>query len=143
MSTVAFIEHFINEDINEDIDDWWNRRQFLEEDILNGNYDEWPTEVASISGCDYEDELVDQLAKLPPAGDVVELTSSLRVSALREFSAEVVNGTTEVSQGSLRINRDVRRASPNGARIRSWCQQERHQVLEEAPGPAEQMGRHR
>ena len=90
MNTVRFVEHFIG---NEDIDDWWNLHQFLEGDILNGDYDEWPSEVASLSGYDYEDELVDQLAKLPPAGDIVELTSSLRVGALREFSAEVVNGT--------------------------------------------------
>ena len=90
MNMMSFGESFIDEDI--DTDEWWNRRLFLEGDTLDSDYDEWPTEVAPFSGYDYEDELIDHLAKLPPAVDVAELTSALRVSALREFSAEVVNG---------------------------------------------------
>ena len=59
--------------------------------------DGWPTTTISFGrGYDYEEELVDQLAKFPYAEDVDELMSTLRVSALRLLSSEVINGAIAV-----------------------------------------------
>ena len=58
-------------------------------------YDEWDPTTVYYSGYDFEEELVDQLAKLPSPEDVDELMETLRISALRELSAGVVNGTVD------------------------------------------------
>ena len=48
-----------------------------------------------------DEELADQLDKLPPPEDVEELCSVLRVATLREMAAEVVNGGIEHAKGNL------------------------------------------
>ena len=82
---MAIIGHY-----NEDTDSLIRLHDFWEH--VEEEDDEWPAITVEYSGYEYEDELVDQLAKLPSAEDVVELMSTLRVSSLREFSSEVVNG---------------------------------------------------
>ena len=67
---------------------WSHRRHDYRADIEG----DWMTTGHNISGYEFEDELVNQLAKLPSEEDVDELMSALRVSALRQFSAGVVNG---------------------------------------------------
>ena len=57
--------------------------------------DGWVTTILNSSGYDYEDELVDQLAKLPDSEDIDELMSTLRTSTLRHLSSEVINGTID------------------------------------------------
>lgn len=42
-----------------------------------------------------EDELLDQLNRLPSNDEVQELCSSLRAITLREFSSEIVNGSID------------------------------------------------
>ena len=80
---VSYMSHHI-----EDGDGYRRLSGFLEDD----EEDEWPAVTVFPSGYEYEDELVDQLAKLPSPRDVGELVSALRISALREFSTEVING---------------------------------------------------
>jgi hypothetical protein len=46
-----------------------------------------------------EEELYDQLARLPLPEQVEELCSVLRVSTLRELSTEIVKGSVEYAQG--------------------------------------------
>ena len=51
-------------------------------------------------GNDYEDELSDQLAKLPHAEQINELCSFLRAADIRELSKDVVNGGIELLKGN-------------------------------------------
>ena len=48
-----------------------------------------------------EEELAIQLDKLPPPEEVEELFSVLRVTTLRELSAEVVKGSIEHAKGHI------------------------------------------
>ncbi len=48
-----------------------------------------------------DEELADQLDKLPPPEDVEELCSVLRVATLREMAAEILNGGIEHAKGNL------------------------------------------
>ena len=54
---------------------------------------EWPQELPYGSTYSIEEDLFDQIEKLPSSHEVEELCSLLRVAALREFSSEVVNGS--------------------------------------------------
>ena len=56
---------------------------------------EWPSDVSHGSGYEFEDELSDQLYRLPSCEYVEQVLSDLRVSTLRELSKEVVNGGIE------------------------------------------------
>ncbi len=48
-----------------------------------------------------DEELADQLDKLPHPEDVEELCSVLRVATLRELAAEILNGGIEHAKGNL------------------------------------------
>ncbi len=48
-----------------------------------------------------DEELSDQLDKLPSPEEVEELFSVLRVATLRELSAEIVNGGIEHAKGKI------------------------------------------
>jgi hypothetical protein len=52
---------------------------------------ETPQPDRSSRDYDFEEQLVDQLEKLPKPEGVEELFSVLRVAALRELSVEVIN----------------------------------------------------
>ena len=56
---------------------------------------ETPQPDSSSRDYGFEEQLVDQLEKLPKPEDVEELFSVLRVAALRELSVEVVNSAIE------------------------------------------------
>ena len=56
---------------------------------------EWPQELLYGSPYGTEEELLDQLNKLPSSDQVEELCSVLRVAILRELSSEVVNGSID------------------------------------------------
>ena len=56
---------------------------------------ETPQPDRSSRDYDFEEQLVDQLEKLPKPEGVEELFSVLRVAALRELSVEVVNSAIE------------------------------------------------
>ena len=64
------------------------------ESLESGEY-EWPHPYDHKLGLDFEDELCDQLYKFPSPEQVDEIFSVLRVSTLRELSAEIVNGGVE------------------------------------------------
>ena len=57
--------------------------------------DVWNPMTVHHSGYDFEEELVDQLAKLPDPEEVDELMETLRMSALRQLSSGVINGTID------------------------------------------------
>ena len=68
-----------------------NRNRFSEEVSRHGYHyldpvhdDMWGPLTVHYSGYDFEEELVDQLAKLPVPEEVDELMETLRVSALRQ-----------------------------------------------------------
>lgn len=48
-----------------------------------------------------EEELADQLDKLPPPDEVAEVLSALRVATLREFATEVANGGIAYAKGNI------------------------------------------
>ncbi|GEM_PF-4986650 len=52
----------------------------------------WPQTRDIFLGYSKEDELLDQLSKLPKPDEVTYLTSALQVVALRELASEVMNG---------------------------------------------------
>ena len=56
---------------------------------------ETPQPDRSSRDYDFEEQLVDQLEKLPKPEGVEELFSVLRVAALRELSVEVINSAIE------------------------------------------------
>jgi hypothetical protein len=60
---------------------------------------DWPEDSSVGIGYDYEEELCDQLDRLPPPEYVDELLSLLRVATLRELSKGVVNGGVEYFKG--------------------------------------------
>jgi hypothetical protein len=57
--------------------------------------DVWNPMTMYHSGYDFEEELVDQLAKLPMPEEVVELMETLRINALRQLSSGIINGTID------------------------------------------------
>ena len=62
-------------------------RSFVEFDEI-----EWPQEESHVSYYGFEDQILDQLDKLPSPEPVEELCSVLRVATLRQLSSEIVNG---------------------------------------------------
>jgi hypothetical protein len=60
---------------------------------------DWPHDPSVGIGYDYEDELCDQLDRLPDPEYVDELLSRLRVATIRELSKGVVNGGVEYVKG--------------------------------------------
>lgn len=48
-----------------------------------------------------DEELAGQLDKLPPADEVAEVLSALRVATLREFATEVANAGIEYAKGNI------------------------------------------
>ena len=62
---------------------------------------EWRDEPRYKGHFNSEDEFLNQLNKLPSNDEVQELCSSLRVTALREFSSEVVNGSIKHLKGRI------------------------------------------
>ena len=61
----------------------------------------WPQETHYGLGYDFEDELSDQLEKLPTPEQIEELFSALRVATLRELSAEIINGGIKHVKGKV------------------------------------------
>ena len=49
----------------------------------------------------HDEELADQLDKLPPPEEVDEVLSALRVATLREFATEVANGGIAYAKGNI------------------------------------------
>ena len=47
------------------------------------------------------EELADQIDKLPPLDEVAEVLSVLRVATLREFATEIANGGIEYAKGNI------------------------------------------
>ena len=79
-----------------------NRNRFSEEVSRHRDHyldpfhdDVWGPTTVYYSGYDFEEELVDQLAKLPPPEEVDELMETLRMSALRQLSSGIINGTID------------------------------------------------
>ncbi len=68
------------------------RRTFEESHVGESYEHAWPQEAHYGLGYGLEDELYDQLGKLPTPEQVEELCSALRVATLRELSSEIVNG---------------------------------------------------
>ena len=64
------------------------------------DYPAWPQEDYPGPGYAWEDELCDQIAKLPTEQQVAELCSVLRVATLRELSWEIVNGGIDHLKGN-------------------------------------------
>lgn len=62
---------------------------------------EWPSGSSHGEGYDFEEELCDQLDKLPTREQVREICAALRIATLRELSAEVVNGGIEHVEGAI------------------------------------------
>ena len=60
---------------------------------------EWPDDSNHGIGYDYEEELCDQLDRLPAAEHVDEVLTALRIATLRELSKEVVKGGIEYVKG--------------------------------------------
>ena len=54
---------------------------------------EWPRPQGYGLGYEFEEELSDQIYKLPSPEQIEEICSVLRVAVLRELSAEIVNGS--------------------------------------------------
>ena len=55
----------------------------------------WPGPPLHDPNYGHEEELLDQLGKLPSPEEVAELCGALRVATLRELSTEVVNGAID------------------------------------------------
>lgn len=65
------------------------------------DYPSWPQEDNYPGpGYSWEEELCDQIAKLPTEQQVAELCSVLRVATLRELSWEIVNGGIDHLKGN-------------------------------------------